>query len=266
MKYERRCREMVLNCLVDCPETWALWTGQESVGIRSILNKAETYISAYQLHPPFETQDPVGVGTYGPVFLPVRHIPSELWEAASSCEGVWPAGQNILFCDFVEMAYPMILYQDHAHMVVALNSCRAPADNISSSAFGYLGEKQMRSLKDLLDRNRDKQAVILLHHHVGLPIEVKKTLLRSFSRLELKALQLRDAKALVALLKRRPRPTILFHGHKHVAYVARTDQVIVVSAPSVAYGDLLGGGSVCTVYGIDRQGVLSVIRKSGTGS
>jgi hypothetical protein len=51
---------------------------------------------------------------------------------------------------------------------------------------------------------------------------------------------------------------VLFHGHEHVGYRARTGLCTVISGPSVACGDTRSGPN-CVVYGISPSGDVSVV-------
>lgn len=83
--------------------------------------------------------------------------------------------------------------------------------------------------------------VTALHHHIAVPS--RKPWL---SRLKGAFLVFENAAELVEMLAKRGEPTVVFHGHRHVAYVGtvRDSDVAIVASPSATVGesgDLAGG-------------------------
>jgi hypothetical protein len=199
----------------------------------------------------------------GHYMMPIVKYPAELVTAAEGYEGkqFWPGSQAFRFRQLVSWAYPMVMAETAGFLIVALNSCLISSDSIADSAFGRLGPDQLQRLDLLLQGADDKCKVLLVHHHLGFPPAVRSRMEKSSSKIQIKALQLRDAKKLDVLLQRFSR-IVVFHGHKHVSYRATRNSAVIVSGPSVAYGDVGGGASNCFVYGIDRQGRVSVLEET----
>jgi hypothetical protein len=114
----------------------------------------------------------------------------------------------------------------------------------------------MSRLEILLELAGTRRIVILIHHHVGVPSRIKTHFRNKGESLQLRYLQMTNAKALLKVLK--DRDVVIFHGHKHVGYQARIDNVMVISAPSITYGDMAGDVSPIAHYLIPTNGPPAV--------
>jgi Calcineurin-like phosphoesterase len=255
LDFEARCRSFVMAMLRRCPDTWSMFFPWGQVSVRHALMRAADYIDIYEQHPPFEE-----TGWIGEYPVPSVGYSPELLEAAERCEGhrVWPRRGAFRYTSFIAFAYPMVMYENADFLVVGLNSCTDSSDSILDSGLGKLGDDQLERLALLLGSAREKCKILLLHHHVGFPPKIHARLRKTHASLQLRALQLRDAKKLRAIL-RGFKKVIIFHGHKHVGYHAICDSSIVISSPSVAYGDVGGAAPNCSVYGLDREGRVCIL-------
>jgi len=93
---------------------------------------------------------------------------------------------------------------------------------------GRLGREQLDWLASALDRNPDKPAVVMAHHHLKIRPENG----RIFKPMS----ALRDSLELFELMKSRPQVKAYFYGHTHRWEIARTREGIhLVNLPSSAY-------------------------------
>ena len=255
--HERRCRNFVEGCLVNAPRTWRLADGRTSVV--DILKAAEEYRCVYDKNPPESEVVLVAPAASGSVEF---RIPQELRDAAKSLitAFTWPSEKHLLYRDLLRIAYPMLLYEDEEFVVIGLNSAVPVGYSLWSSAFGLLGRHQVRKLKKMIPEYEGKRLIFLLHHHIGFPKKVWAHFKSSRPWIAAKFLQLRDARSLRRILKKREGTAVMLHGHKHIAYHARGDLGFVFSAPSVAFGDLLGEHNIAGfAYSIPTVGRIVMI-------
>jgi hypothetical protein len=87
----------------------------------------------------------------------------------------------------------------------------------------------------------------------NLSLTTRARLERNAPKIQIRALQLRDAEAFDAVLAKHQRTAVMF-GHLHAGFVAVRRGSAFIAAPSTAYGDL-GDPTApdVTVYGFDRQ-------------
>jgi hypothetical protein len=141
-----------------------------------------------------------------------------------------------------EAIFPLVVeVAPHGPLFYVLDS-NAPGRSVLDNGFGRVDPRSLARLRRALAHFRDRPAVVLLHHHPAVP----PSALRSFverPRAELVGLflGLENAGELLAALP--SRSCVVFHGHRHAAYVGRLDPYLqVVSAPSTTLGD---NGSPC---------------------
>ncbi len=189
-------------------------------------------------------------------YVPEIVFPDEL-RATFQPEGFWPTLKYPLVQDLLQAAlYPLILFENDRTMVVALNSNTVRSSWLVDGALGEIGVRQAMRLELMLrQRPKDKLVVLLLHHHIGCPRDVRHRIART--RVELKALQLHDGWQLADILQRHGAPCVLLHGHKHAGYWARAGKFSVLSAASVPYGNKLHGDN-CNAVAIDERGDVSL--------
>jgi hypothetical protein len=169
---------------------------------------------------------------------------------------LWPTPVMPLIQDFVNLIYPLIVHEDKRYIVVALNSNTRTGFQIADGAIGILGNDQLERLEVILNSRPSKCAVILIHHHVGIPDGLDP--LDRFWGAELAALQLKEASELCKRLANH-HATVVMHGHDHQGYWAKYEEkVTILSGASAAYGDKLGGDN-CYVYNISPEGEVSKV-------
>lgn len=266
MAQERSCYSFVTKILPLKATAWDLIsdTGRTSLG--GVLSDVAQFVEVYDTNRPqlglairmglhyfvkHHMRLPRGLSDLKPDFL----VDPSLLKVAQSWTGSypWPTATHFLLRDFVETAYPMILFETPDFIIIGLNSCVQDPGIILTSAVGALGKRQLSRLATILDAVRNKAKILILHHHIGIPQDA------SWLGLYVDPLSLSDAWALHRLLAGHER-LVVFHGHKHVGYHASTGGVRIISAPSVAYGDKADFGKPnCFVYGITTDGTPHVI-------
>jgi hypothetical protein len=188
-------------------------------------------------------------------------FPEELLHAAYDPTGtlVWPGGGDFLFNDLISLSYPMIFREDQQKIIIGLNSCNSIAGSLFTSGYGYLEDDQLARLVEIVHRVPAKVVILLIHHHVGFPSGIMRSVLKHHTALQIKALQLKNSQSLMSILEAHNEQVIVFHGHKHIGYNAIRNNVTVISGPSIAYGDLLGRVGNCRIYDIDPSGKISIL-------
>jgi 3',5'-cyclic AMP phosphodiesterase CpdA len=158
--------------------------------------------------------------------------------------------------DLLLEVFPIIVHEDDQYVVVALNSNTRPACSVLEGAIGTLGDLQLNQLEELLKSRAGKCTVVLMHHHLGCPPEVRT----AFTNAELNVLQLEEAQRVCDMVASY-KPTVVLHGHKHVSYSASYKDAMILSGASVAYGDKLNklSGENCYVYNIEADGKVSLV-------
>jgi hypothetical protein len=185
----------------------------------------------------------------------LRVEPSEQMKEALSVisnDRDWPKANRALYSDLINIVYPMIFFFSSRILILGLNSCPDGAEGVLDGAFGRIDHEQLRRLGNLLELAGSRRVVILIHHHVGVPSRIKAHFKNKRESLHLRYLQMTNAKTLLKMLK--GRNVAIFHGHKHVGYQAKIDNVMVFSAPSITYGDIAGKVSPIAHYLIPTNG------------
>ena len=256
-------------------DQWRTAAPSGSKTVLDVLADTIRYIEQYDATPPRVARPEEMLGgeglrsafgyaaEYGALSPPVIFPEPLRMLAGQQPEGsIWPSPRELLFIDLFRHLFPIVFFEDEHFVFIGLNSNAvdeitsleiaglntrgAMANSIVTGGFGLLGKEQLQRLDRILERTGDRCKVILLHHHVGEPAVIRN--LRADKRFHMKTLQLRDAANLHRILARHS-SVLVFHGHQHVGYRAAKGNIVVVSAPSVAYGDKLGGPN-CHIYQI----------------
>ncbi len=245
---------------------WRIVTTAGNVSLSSVLTEVDEFLQVYEDNRPRmrrrkELKDALMPWRQPPRFrdlTPSYRVADELVRAARAWKGTfpWPSQEYFLMKDFVAAAYPQVLFENPAFVVIGLNSCTSGADNFLTSAFGRLGQDQLARLSLLLDTVRDKCKLIMLHHHVGLPDRIAGSV---FAGIDLDVIRLSDGADLMHVLSGHDK-VIIFNGHKHVGYCALTkDGIRIISGASVAYGDAATGQENCCIYRVAPSGEVHVV-------
>jgi 3',5'-cyclic AMP phosphodiesterase CpdA len=244
--FELKCGRFVNAVLSKAPTSWKCSVSGQLISISEVLNASRRYIEAslkwYEEQSRFQMlADRV----------PQRALYKNSREYFDDSL-VWPTKKFHTFSDIVSIAYPMIFADTNDVIIIGLNSNTIHSNSILFGAFGALGARQLRELDNILRKKRNRPAIILIHHHIGFPPSVYERLSKLYSSIEIKSLQLADAKSLKRIVLKYP-GCIVLHGHKHISYTAALGHSKIISAPSVTYGDILGGGRSWHSYLINYQ-------------
>jgi 3',5'-cyclic AMP phosphodiesterase CpdA len=189
-------------------------------------------------------------------YVPGIVIPEELRAIFGRDNELWPNNKYPLVQDLLHALYPLIVFENDRIVVVALNSNTVRSSWLADGALGELGALQLSFLELILNaRPKDKIVAVLVHHHIGCPHDIQRQIARTM--VELKALQMHEGPLLAGLLQRHGAPSIVLHGHKHAGYWAKANEITVMSAASVSYGNRLGGAN-CNAVLIDDKGEISL--------
>lgn len=249
LMFEQRCYHFARNVLQDCPEDWYFISSNGPLRLKETLAAANDYIEAYSRNPP-ELIGDIGAEQ----LIRYHHNVTYLAEKHEKLNGsVWPTLRHRSFASLLRIIYPMVLYRSEEFLIVGLNSNIVGARSIFTSALGSLGRHQLNLLQGLLRENQSRRVLLLIHHHIGIPTSIRETLYKRYSKIELRALQLRDAARLKTILNEHDN-CVVFHGHKHVAYQGMLGSNQIISAPSVLYGDVLTGSNDVFTFSVGRAG------------
>jgi hypothetical protein len=138
---------------------------------------------------------------------------------------VWPA------------AFPMVIEEPRTGVLIYVIDSNAIGGNIVSNAFGKLRWDSAILLRRLQRHFGRRPSIFLLHHHIALPPNrLKFVRARPRDALMRRFMVLSNPSDLIAALPH-DRETVIFHGHRHVAYLGQLGNLQVVSAPSSTLGD-----------------------------
>jgi 3',5'-cyclic AMP phosphodiesterase CpdA len=189
-------------------------------------------------------------------YVPGIVIPDELRATFNTDDGFWPKRKYPLVQDLLHELFPIIVFENDRFFVVALNSNTVRSSWLVDGALGEIGGLQLTRLILMLERRpKNKVVVVLLHHHIGCPHDIQHKIARTM--VELKALQLREGRELAGVLETHGAPSLVLHGHKHAGYWAKANDITVLSAASVPYGNKLGGPN-CSAVAVDDGGEVSL--------
>jgi len=256
LAHDKQAYNFITKILMKCPPQWMMLTETGQVRVRSHLESVAEYLTCYGEHPPYNKTIPVG----GRAVVEIG-FPEELRESASHHENLlWPSKRNHMCYEFLRMAYPMVMLDDDKYLIISLNSCEDAPESLLNSGFGRLGRKQIECFETLTKDAGSRCVIVLLHHHVGIPPEILAAMKKKHRRVEIRALALRDAYKFAKILGTLNK-CVVFHGHKHIGYRAKLGNTIVISGPSVTYGDEFGGSN-CGIYAINSDGNVNVLEDS----
>lgn len=256
LSYDRHAHTFITKILTRCPQQWMMLSETGLISVRSYLESVADYLACYDNYPPFARSFPVSGGAVLDIWFP-----DQLIKAASRYKGsLWPSERSRMCHDFLRMAYPMVMLDDDRYLIIGLNSCDETPETLINSGFGRLGRKQISRFESLVRDAGARCVIVLLHHHVGIPSQVLAAMRRQHSRIEIRALALRDAYRLARVLGSLKK-CIVFHGHKHIGYQAILGSATVIAGPSVTYGNEFGGSN-CSIYAIDDNGNIAVMEDS----
>lgn len=251
--FDAHAYNFISRVLARCSYDWMMMGEKGLISVRSYLDGIADYLVTYGTHPPY-----LASGGPGPLSW---WYPKELREAAARNLSLpWPSSKKVLCSEFLRMAYPMVFRRDGNYLVVGLNSCDEVPESLLNSAFGRLGDGQLRRLAKIIEDAGSRCVVILLHHHVAFPPEVLRFVKGQKSRTEIRALALRDGYRLAGML-RGIKKCVVFHGHKHIGYRAKLENATIISGSSAAYGDEMGDSN-CSAYAIDWSGEVRLVEDS----
>lgn len=140
------------------------------------------------------------------------------------------------------------IMEDEKIVLLLFNSNRG-----GNFAQGEIGTEQLGKMGNLLDKIPNLSSyrlIAVLHHHVvpiPKPDRFQKTL---FGSLIEPFLRLKDADIFLQWLKERGVKLVL-HGHKHIPYITKTDDVNVVACgSSTGYVQMKKKGMTCLSYNV----------------
>lgn len=255
IEHELRCHRFLESCFELCPDTWVLCNTKRT-SVKGLLAACSTYRTAYKANPPRGKLVAHSHANYLKL-----EVPTELRiMAASAGSRYWPTATKLLYSDLFQLLYPLIVLETDSVVIVALNSASPVGGTMWSSSFGLIGGDQLHKLQGIVATVGSRQLILLVHHHIGFPSQIRSRFCKSHSWMEAKLLQLRDAKAFLSVISPCKRRPIVFHGHKHIAYVGERPESLCVSAPSVATGDCLGDPKHAgSVYSISSSGEVALV-------
>ncbi|MRG56780.1 hypothetical protein GF108_14465 [Phyllobacterium sp. SYP-B3895] len=247
--FEKRCFNYIRTVIVNCPDSWEFIHNGKRFLIKKYFEKPfSDYIPSYRTYPP-----EVSILPAKPVSNWYLHAPKILLQYATkfgTAGFAWPTEDSPLMSDLMKILFPIVFFENENYLIVGLNSNTEGAFGVTDGAFGALGSDQLRRLKLLLGSAGTKQVLVLVHHHVGMPRRIKAKFGKK--AYQLKFLQLTDARKLLRVLA--PCNATIFHGHKHVAYAAKFEKTIIISAGSLCYGDIAGGRDSAAIYSMSHDG------------
>ncbi|TAY14031.1 metallophosphoesterase family protein [Rhizobium leguminosarum] len=255
--FEQRCATFVEQFLKDCPPSWCYLSQGKLRSVRHIFDDVGlSYLEVYKEYPPFQKVVPAK-----PTSIILVKPSEQMKEFADQVENrlTWPLPQSLLVSDLVKRLYPMIFLHTSKFLILGLNSSSEGSRSIVDGATGYIDPEQMDRLRAILALCASARVLILLHHHVGVPERIEKLFASRNQTYQLRYLQLQNAQSLLDCFK--GRNVTIFHGHKHVGYQAETANVVVVSAPSVTYGDIAGDQPTVGEYFVVKA-TSSIVRRS----
>lgn len=117
----------------------------------------------------------------------------------------------------------------HGCGLILLDS-NAPSNFSLTNAIGVVNPKQLKALKSVLRDSPEQAWLILLHHQV---VEYPMPSIRLRDRI---GLALVNAPDVLAEIVPHGSRAVVLHGHRHRDWIGRCGEVVLCSAPSVAFG------------------------------
>lgn len=128
--------------------------------------------------------------------------------------------------------FPMVLEVANGRLLIFVLDSNDAASNIAENAFGRIAPASLARLALLQRRYENRNAIYLLHHHVAPP----PVAVSWKSSLQSRFLTLVNADEFLSAVG--DRQTVVFHGHRHVGFHGRLDDVVeIIAAPSTTLGD-----------------------------
>lgn len=248
--YDHHAFLFIQNILTRCPTNWSMLISNELVGVRAFLAEREAYLKTYETHPPYSII---------PGFWKQHEIitPEELLRGTDAHLGTpWPTHDRPTCTDFLEIVFPIVMHNDSEQLVIGLNSNVIAAKNISNSAIGMLGTRQLERLRTIVSSAGTRYVFLLIHHHIGFPPGKLEEFRVKHGMVQTDALTLLDADALGQVVSGIKRCCVL-HGHKHFPYYAMYGSAVVISGHSAVYGPYQGETGAI-VFQLDYDGKLAL--------
>lgn len=131
--------------------------------------------------------------------------------------------------------FPIVaVIEGHRVGVVILDTVKPASINVTN-AIGAVPAETIRACNKLMAKmaNRCDSFVYAIHHHIAVPYAKSWR-----SRVQNAFLVFQNAVQFVEMLTRRREPTIVFHGHRHVAYTGRVrdSEICIIASPSATVG------------------------------
>jgi len=147
------------------------------------------------------------------------------WRGRLEMMHIWDAIFPLVVPPPKEGGYGVILLDSNAQRHFSL-----------TNAVGVIGRSQLAALKSILRAGRDREWMILLHHHVAEYPTASSGLQERIG------LALVNAPDVLAAIAAHGAPVLVLHGHRHRDWIGTRGDVVLCSAPSVALG--AAGGSM----------------------
>jgi 3',5'-cyclic AMP phosphodiesterase CpdA len=283
-EYDERCREFCYQALRFTPTNWYTLYKAKKVYIRNIFIGLDPYFHQHFITPPRLGPPEKFSGT--PAGLEVLNVSPQLRKLAYDYEmkgALFPTSDRVQFTDAIRLLYPMVIFENEAFFVVAINSSLSASTSFLRGALGRVGIGQRRRLKMLLRSAKGRVVLMLVHHHLGFPTAVRRRMIELSDlsqansrrlgakilhfvlvRLQLRLLSLTDARSVSRIISRIHK-TIIFHGHKHVRYRAKYRNSVIISEASVTFGDttatISGNTPNASIYSLSGDGAVALLEQ-----
>jgi len=169
------------------------------------------------------------------------------WRGRHEIAVVWDEIFPLIALPPDEGGYGVILLETNARRYFSL-----------TNAVGVVGRPQLARLKRILRKGQCRGWLILLHHHlVEYPI-------RSIGLDERIGVALINGPDVLKVIASCQTPVVVLHGHRHRDWIGTCANLVVCSAPSVAFGskgekDVQGGGFHVHDLAVDAGGGLKLV-------
>lgn len=131
--------------------------------------------------------------------------------------------------------FPMVVPIEGTRLGIIIVDSTKPASIGLTNAIGAVPPEVISTCHFLMTRVSDKcdSFVFALHHHIAVPFGGS-----IWKRFQNAGLVFENAVEFIEMLSKRGDPTIVFHGHRHVAYTGMVEDtdVSIVASPSASFG------------------------------